>query len=41
MVAMEATYVISTPGGQVDANRIVRKIPLELAERMFSTVPIR
>jgi predicted aspartyl protease len=31
MVAMEAPYVISTPGGQVDADRIVRKVPLELA----------
>jgi predicted aspartyl protease len=31
MVAMEAPYVISTPGGQVDADRIVCKVPLELA----------
>jgi hypothetical protein len=37
MVAMEAPYVISTPGGQVDADRIVRKTPLELARRVFST----
>jgi hypothetical protein len=37
MVAMEAPYVISTPGGQVDADRIVRKAPLELAGRVFST----
>jgi hypothetical protein len=37
MVAMEAPYVISTPGGQVDADRIVRKAPLELTERVFST----
>jgi predicted aspartyl protease len=36
-VAMEAPYVISTPGGRVDANRIVRKAPLELAGRVFST----
>jgi predicted aspartyl protease len=37
MVAMEAPYVISTPGGRVDADRIVRKAPLELAGRVFST----
>jgi hypothetical protein len=37
MVAIEAPYVISTPGGQVDADQIVRKAPLELAERVFST----
>jgi hypothetical protein len=37
MVAMEAPYVISTPGGQVDADRIVRKAPFELAGRVFST----
>jgi hypothetical protein len=36
-VAGEAPYVISTPGGQVDADQIVRKAPLELAERVFST----
>jgi hypothetical protein len=37
MVATEAPYKISTPRGQVDADRIVRKAPLELAERVFST----
>jgi hypothetical protein len=36
-VTVEALYVISTPGGQVDADRIVRKAPLELAGRVFST----
>jgi hypothetical protein len=36
-VTVEALYVISTPGGQVDADWIVRKAPLELAERVFST----
>jgi hypothetical protein len=36
-VVAEAPYVISTPGGQVDADRIVRKVPLELARRVFST----
>jgi hypothetical protein len=37
MVATEAPYVISTPGGWVDADWIVRKVPLELAGRVFST----
>jgi hypothetical protein len=37
MVATEAPYVISTPGGQVDADRIVYKAPLELVGRVFST----
>jgi hypothetical protein len=37
MVAMEAPNVISTPGGRVDADRIVRKAPLELVWRVFST----
>jgi predicted aspartyl protease len=36
-VVAEAPYMISTPGGQVDADRIVCKAPLELAERVFST----
>jgi hypothetical protein len=34
---VEALYVISTPGGRVDADRIVRKAPLELVGRVFST----
>jgi hypothetical protein len=37
MVAIEGPYVITTPGGWVDADRIVCKAPLELAERVFST----
>jgi hypothetical protein len=37
MVATEAPYVISTPGGQVDADRIVRRTALKLAGRIFST----
>jgi hypothetical protein len=37
MVATEAPYVISTPGGQMDVDRIIRKAPLELARRVFST----
>jgi predicted aspartyl protease len=36
-VTVEALYVISTPGGRVDADRIVCKAPLELAGRQFST----
>jgi hypothetical protein len=37
MVATEAPYVISTPEGRVDADRIVRKAPLELVGKVFST----
>jgi hypothetical protein len=37
LVASGAPYVISTPGGRVDANRIVQKAPLELFGRIFST----
>jgi hypothetical protein len=37
MVATEAPYVISTPGGQVDEDQIVHRAPLELAIRVFST----
>jgi predicted aspartyl protease len=37
MVATEAPYVISTPRGRVDADQIVRKAPLELVGRVFST----
>jgi hypothetical protein len=36
-VTAEALYVISTPGGWVDVDRIVRKAPLELAGRVFGT----
>jgi hypothetical protein len=31
------SMVISTPGGWVDADQIVRKAPLELVGRVFST----
>jgi hypothetical protein len=37
LVASGAPYMISTPGGRVDANRIVQKVPLELFGRIFST----
>jgi hypothetical protein len=30
-------YVISTPGGRVDANRIAQNVPLELSGRVFNT----
>jgi hypothetical protein len=30
-----APYVISTPGGQVNADRIVQKVPLNLSGRVF------
>jgi hypothetical protein len=36
-VVAEAPYVISTPGGWVDADWIVCKAPLELVGRVFST----
>jgi hypothetical protein len=36
-VTAEALYMISTPEGWVDADWIVRKVPLELAGRVFST----
>jgi hypothetical protein len=36
-VASRAPYVISTPGGTVDANRIAQKVPLELSGRVFNT----
>jgi hypothetical protein len=36
-VTAEALHVISTPGSRVDADRIVRKAPLEMARRVFST----
>jgi hypothetical protein len=35
LVASGASYVISTPGGQVDADRIVRRVPLDLARWVF------
>jgi hypothetical protein len=35
LVASGAPYVISTPGGCVDADRVVRKVPLDLSGRVF------
>jgi hypothetical protein len=37
LVASGAPYVISTPGGRVDADRIVRKVPLDLSGQLFET----
>jgi hypothetical protein len=37
LVASGAPYVISTPRGRVDANRIVQKAPLELSGIIFRT----
>jgi predicted aspartyl protease len=37
LVASGAPYVISTPGARVDAERIVRKVPLDLGRRVFET----
>jgi hypothetical protein len=38
--ATQVPYSISTPGGQVVANQMAHKIPLELAGRVFSTTLI-
>jgi hypothetical protein len=37
LVALGVSYVISTPRGRVDADRIVQKVSLELSRRIFST----
>jgi hypothetical protein len=37
LVASGAPYVISTPGGRVDADQVVQKVPLELSGRIFTT----
>jgi predicted aspartyl protease len=37
LVASGVPYVISTPGGQVDADQVSQKVPLELSGRIFST----
>jgi hypothetical protein len=36
LVATNTLYVISTPTVQVDADQIVRRVPLELAGRIFN-----
>jgi hypothetical protein len=40
LVAPGAPYVISTPRGRVDADHIAQKVPLELSEKVFSTILI-
>jgi predicted aspartyl protease len=37
LVASGMPYAISTPGGRVDADRIVQKVPLDMAVRIFKT----
>jgi hypothetical protein len=37
LVASRAPYVISTPRGRMEADRIVQKVLLELSGRVFST----
>jgi hypothetical protein len=37
LVASGVSYVISTPGGRVDADHIAQKVPLELSGKVFST----
>jgi hypothetical protein len=37
LVASGAPYVISSPGGLVDADQVVQKVSLELSGRIFST----
>jgi hypothetical protein len=37
LVALGAPYVISTPGGWVDNDRIAQNVPLELSRRVIST----
>jgi hypothetical protein len=37
LVALGAPYVISTPGGRVDADWVVQKVSLKLSRRIFST----
>jgi hypothetical protein len=37
LVASGVPYVISTPRGRVDADRIAQKVPLELSGRVFNT----
>jgi hypothetical protein len=37
LVVSGAPYMISTPGGPVDADQVVQKVLLELSERIFST----
>jgi hypothetical protein len=40
LVASKPPYVISTPGGRVDADQVAQKVPLELSGKIFSTILI-
>jgi hypothetical protein len=37
LMALGAPYVIGTPRGRVDADKVVQKVPLELLGRIFTT----
>jgi hypothetical protein len=37
LVASGVPYLISTPGGRVNADQVAQKVPLELSGRIFST----
>jgi hypothetical protein len=37
LVAIGATYLISTPRGRVEADCIAQKVPLKLSGKVFST----
>jgi hypothetical protein len=37
LVTSTMTYMISTPGGRVDVDRLVHRAPLDLAGRVFET----
>jgi predicted aspartyl protease len=37
LVASRASYVISTPGDRVDADHIVRRVPVDLVMQVFET----
>jgi hypothetical protein len=37
LVVLGAPYVISTPGGRLDADHIAQKVPLKLSGKVFST----
>jgi predicted aspartyl protease len=37
LVASGASYMITTPGGRVDADHVVQNVSLELSSRIFST----
>jgi hypothetical protein len=37
LVTSRAPYVITTPGGRVDADQVVQKVLFEISRRIFST----